>query len=430
MTGEGIPGGAPAAAVVTVGDELLLGESVDTNGAWLAQALARVGLAVVGRWVTGDVPSEIRRALRSALGRGEVVVVTGGLGPTPDDRTRESVADLFGLALEEDEELLERLKARFRARGYSHLPETSKVMALVPTGGRVLPNPLGAAPGLVLETPEERFCVLLPGVPAEMKAVFLDGVEPFLRLQFGNRLEGVAHRLIHTAGIPESLLMARVEELLAEGTHGVSLAYLPDLLGVRLRLTTRASSEAGDAEARLAMVEDRLSPVLEQHGYRAETGDLAEAVGNALLRGEETLAVAESCTGGLLSKRMTDLPGSSRFFQGGVVAYANEVKSGLLGIPEEPMTREGVVSEWTAKAMAEAVARTFNTSVGLGVTGIAGPGGGSTEKPVGTVWYSVWRQGRSAVRKEFFPGDRSAVRARAAHATLWMLLQVLEGKDP
>jgi nicotinamide-nucleotide amidase len=429
LTGEGIPG-PPAAAVVTVGDELLMGESVDTNGTWLAQALARVGLAVVGRWVTGDVPSEIQRTVRSALDWAEVVVVTGGLGPTPDDRTRESVADLLGLALEEDEELLERLKGRFRARGYGHLPEKSRVMALVPAGGGVLPNPLGAAPGLVLETPEGRLCVLLPGVPAEMRAVFLDGVEPFLRFRFEDRLQGVVHRVIHTAGIPESLLMTRVEELLAEGSHGVSLAYLPDLLGVRLRLTARASREADDAEARLTRVEDRLGPLLEQHGYQAETGDLAETVGRALLEGEETLAVAESCTGGLISKRMTDLAGSSHFFRGGVVAYANEVKSGLLGIPEEPMMREGVVSEWTAKAMAEAVARKLQTSVGLGVTGIAGPGGGSPEKPVGTVWYAVWHQNRIFARRELFLGDRSAVRARAAHATLWMLLRVLEGKDP
>jgi nicotinamide-nucleotide amidase len=358
------PSSPPSAAIVSVGDELLLGETVDTNGSWLSRELSRLGLRVLRRWVVGDVPDGIRQAVNRALEVAEVVLVTGGLGPTPDDLTREAVAGLLGYALDLDPDLLEGLKARFRARGYGELPEDARAMAEVPRGSTVLPNPHGAAPGLVMENREGNLCILLPGVPREMRGIFGQGVAALLRERYPTRLGSAVRRVTQT-----------------------------------------------------------------RYRYEAKSGDLAEAVGTALLRNGSTLAVAESCTGGLISKRLTDLPGSSRYFLGGVVAYADDVKARVLGVEEELIRHDGVVGEAVAKAMATGVAEGLKASVGVGVTGIAGPGGGSPEKPVGTVWCAVSLGGRTVARKELFLGDREAVRERAAHAALGLLLRLLEGRE-
>ena len=429
MTGGADPSQPPSAAIVCVGDELLLGETVDTNGSWLAQELSHLGLRVLRRWVVGDVPDEIREVVRDALEVAEVILVTGGLGPTPDDLTREAVAGLLGVSLDLDPELLEGLRARFRARGYAELPEDSRAMAEVPRGGTVLPNPHGAAPGLAMENRKGELCILLPGVPREVRGIFRQGVEPLLRKRYSSQLRPLVHRVIHTFGVPESVLASEMQEVLPADLSGVSLAYLPDLLGVRLRLTSREAGSEAEAEARLQRVEAFMEPVLSRYGYDAKSGELAEAVGTALLCTGDTLAVAESCTGGLISKRMTDLPGSSRYFLGGVVAYANEVKTGILGVEEELIRNDGVVGEAVAKAMARGVARELKASVGMGVTGIAGPGGGTPEKPVGTVCYAVSLGGETVARKELFLGDREAVRERAAQATLGLLLRLLEGRE-
>jgi nicotinamide-nucleotide amidase len=415
--------------VVTVGDELLFGQTEDTNGSWLARELSRVGLEVVGRRVVGDDGEQIREAVGWGLDFAEVVLVTGGLGPTPDDLTREAVAGLLGASLRLDPGLLRALERRFRDRGYGALPEGSKAMACVPEGGVVLRNPRGAAPGLALESEGGGLCVLLPGIPVEMKGIFKPGVEKLLESKFGSRLRKILHREIHTVGVPESILMSEIQEILPGGPEGVDLAYLPDHLGVRIRLSAREGDGPEGAPAALERAEALLNPVLARYRFEAESGDLAEAVGAVLLRRRETLAVAESCTGGLISKRMTDLPGSSQYFLGGIVAYDNRVKTGLLGIDESLIREVGVVSEAVADAMARGVARCLGASVGVGVTGVAGPGGGSREKPVGTVCYAVSYQGASIVRKELFLGDRGSVRERSAHAALGLVFRVLEGRE-
>ena len=302
-------------------------------------------------------------------------------------------------------------------------------MALVPHGAEILPNSHGAAPGLALEGGKGGVCILLPGVPREMEGIFNQGVVPLLSKRYEARLQPAHHLVIHTFGVPESILQAEIEETLPHGLGDVSLAYLPDQLGVRLRLSVRKGAGTGEAETSLQRAEALLEPVLTPYRFEAQSGDLAEAVGMALLRGGDTLAVGESCTGGLISKRMTDQPGSSRYFLGGLVAYANDVKSGTLGIDESLIRQEGVVSEAIAKALASRVAEEMNASVGVGVTGIAGPGGGSMDKPVGTVWYAVARGGKMSVQKELFLGDREAIRQRAAHATLGLLWRVLHGRD-
>ncbi len=429
MTGESSSVSVPRAAVVSVGDELLLGETVDTNGSWLARELSSLGLRMVRRWVVGDSIRDIREGVGSALSRADVALVTGGLGPTPDDLTLSAVAGLLGLSLETDAEILAHLKERFRARGFPSLPKESEAMARVPEGGRVLLNTRGSAPGLAMEAGEGRVCVLLPGVPAEMRGIFMDEVIPLLRERFSRRLEPISYRLIHTTGIPESLLAGEVAKLGLPTEGPVSLAFLPDGRGVRLRLAARGAPGHRDVEEALGRFEELLRPVVEPFRYRCRSGDLAEALGKALRERGLTLATAESCTGGLIAKRMTDHPGSSRYFLGSVVAYANEVKTALLGVGEGLLEERGAVSPEVAEAMATGVAGRFGATAGLGVTGVAGPGGGTGDKPVGTVWVAVSLGGEVFSRREFFAGNREDIRERGAQAAMALLLRTLESGE-
>lgn len=421
-------GGGVRAAVVTVGNELLLGATVDTNAAWLGQVLAARGIPVVRRYTVADDEEEIIGAVAAAAAAAPLVVVTGGLGPTPDDLTRDAVAKLAGVALEEDPEVLEALRTRWQARGEGDLPETNRRVAQVPVGAARLANPYGTAPGLALEVGGS-LVVLLPGVPRELKGIVEGAFFPHLQKRFRGALAPVQVKLLHTTGIPESALAQRVAEALPQGVAPLHLAFLPDLRGVDLRLTALDMSP-GAATAWFRRVEEALAPVLDPWRFEAPSGDLAEAVVDALRGGGLRLAVAESCTGGLVAKRLTDVPGASDVFHGGVVAYANAAKVSLLGVDEDALLRGGAVSEAVAAAMAAGVARRMGTQVGVGVTGVAGPGGGTEEKPVGTVWMAAAVHGRVVTRHESFAGDREAVRERAAQGVLFLLLRVLDGRLP
>jgi nicotinamide-nucleotide amidase len=424
---DGVP--LPGAVVVGIGDELLVGHTVNTNGAWLGGELSALGFKVLKQAVVGDGVEVIQDAVRAGMEVADLVLLTGGLGPTPDDLTRPAVAALFGVPLVEDSGIVEELRSRFRQRGYEDLPATNRRMAQVPEGAVILANPVGAAPGLVLSGPEGRMVVLLPGIPAEMRGLFSEGVAPFLTRAFGARLRPTYHRVIHTTGIPESLLAQEMGRALPPDPGPVSIAYLPDLRGVRVRLTAQVSTE-DEANARFDEIERSIEGLLEPYRYRSESGDLAQAVGIGLLNASATVATAESCTGGLISKRITDVPGSSRYFLGGVVAYSDEVKVRNLGVPRNLLERDGAVSRTVAEAMALGVADRFGANVGIGITGVAGPGGGSDEKPPGTVWYAVAIEGRVAARRERFLGDRDAVRERAAQAAMAFVLARLEGSGP
>lgn len=417
--------GAPRVVLVTVGDELLLGQTVDTNAAWLGRELGPRGFRVVRRHTVADDAEEIQRAVDDGLGTADVVLLTGGLGPTADDLTREAVAELLERPLGLDEELLADLEERFRSRGFDELPAKNVSQARVPEGATPLENPRGTAPGLVLETEGGRIVALLPGVPGEMKAIFRDGLGPILEERFRTRLEPVQHRTIHTTGIAESVLGERVEDALPEEMGPVSVAFLPDERGVDLRLTARSSSAEG-AQGWLDRIEEALDPVVADFRFESESGDLVEALARALQGSGRTLAVAESCTGGLMAKRITDRPGASGYFLGGVVAYADAVKTLGLGVDPHLLERVGAVSEDVALAMARGVAERFGADVGVAVTGIAGPGGGTEEKPVGTVWYSVCVDGRAVARRERFMGDREQIRERSAQAAMALLLKRLE----
>jgi nicotinamide-nucleotide amidase len=409
--------------VVTVGDELLLGDTVDSNAARIGRALAELGAPVVRRETVGDDAESIRGAVGRALEDADLVIVTGGLGPTPDDLTREAVADLLGRALRRDPDVEAGLRARYRAAGYKDFPETNLRQAMVPVGARVLSNDRGTAPGLALEQ-DGRWVILLQGVPRELEGMLAGAARDMVLEAFAGRLRPPLHLRLHTTGIAESKLAERVEALLPVDRGPVRLAYLPSLRGVDLRFTVGGEVEPAEARAWL----DRMhAPLAELAGFFYAGDDLVEAVANALEGSGRTLAVAESCTGGLIAKRLTDRSGSSRWFQGGVVAYADRAKVEQLGVPADVLARVGAVSEETARAMAEGAARAFGADAGIGITGIAGPTGGTAEKPVGTVWYAVAIGGTTAAEKRVFLGDREAVRERSAQAALNLLYRKLTG---
>jgi len=426
--------GAPLAAIVSVGNELLFGETVDTNAAWLGRVLARTGVSVVRRFTVGDVREAIQGAVAAATGAAELVIVSGGLGPTADDITRESVAAHFGRPLHRDPELVDALTERFLSRGYSSLPATNLSQCDVPEGARILRNPLGMAPGLAI-VHTGGVVALLPGVPEELRRIYSGDLSDLVQAHFGGRLLPVEHRMMHLTGIPESRLGELVEETLAadpdltRAAEHVSIAYLPDLRGVDIRLSARGR-EATDTSSALDRLERGLDHVLAKWRFRSESGDLAEAVVDVLRSQDMTLATAESCTAGLIAKRLTDHAGASDVFIGGVVAYHDSLKTDALGVSEEALERHGAVSEPVAIQMARGVVERCGADVGLAVTGVAGPGGGSFDKPVGRVWLAVSIGSEVTARSFDFMGDRTAIRERAAQAALALVLRAIEQRRP
>jgi nicotinamide-nucleotide amidase len=411
--------------LLTVGTELLLGFTVDTNGAEAARALGDAGIRVAWRATVGDDVAAVRGAVAAALERTGAVIVTGGLGPTRDDVTREAVAGLFGRRLVRDAALLEALERRFRELGRGPMPDANRCQADVPEGASVLPNRWGTAPGLWLEDERGRLAVLLPGVPHEMRGLLVQEVIPRMVARRGEGARDPAaaeavvirSRVLRTTGISESALADRVGDPGRLLGPGVTAAWLPSPEGTDLRLTAWGMVPAA-ADRALADAAAALRPRLGDHCYGEGDTDLAAVVLGALEARRSRLAVAESCTGGLLGQRLTAVPGSSRVFVGGIIAYDNEVKLALLGVSADALATAGAVSEPVARDMAVGAARALGTDAAIAVTGIAGPGGGSAAKPVGTVWVATLWNGRTRAFQYRFPGDRELVRRRAAQAAL------------
>ena len=414
--------------IVTIGDELLLGETIDINAVWLARELGAVGISVVRRTTVGDGAGAISAAVREAVFRTGGVITTGGLGPTSDDRTRPAIAALFGRELRHDDAIWEGLRAIWRERGRSgEPPESNRQQALVPEGATVLPNRHGTAPGLLLEDEEGRWVAMLPGVPREMRGLMTEELLPRLRARTADDRRVIRSVTLRTTGIAESQL----PDLLAEHADGfgtISLAYLPGQEGVDLRLTVRDVS-SDDADRTLREAADTLRQRLGRHWYADAPTDLAEVVIGACRSSGKHLAVAESCTGGLLAARLTSVSGSSNAFRGGVVAYDNAVKTDQLGVDAELIGRVGAVSEEVARGMATGIRALMKTDIGVGITGVAGPDGGTPEKPVGLVWIAVDLDGRFAVHGGRFIGDRSEIRFRATQAALNMIRRELAAAD-
>ena len=409
--------------VVTIGTELLLGLTVDSNAAELGQTLAAAGAEVGRRTSVPDWPDAIRAAVGEALARTGFVITTGGLGPTRDDVTRRVVAELFGRRLVLDEGVLRDLEARFKRLGRWPMPEINRAQAEVPEGATVLANPRGTAPGLWVEDAHGRVAVVLPGVPSEMRGLLVEQVLPRIAQRAGASTRVVLSRTLRTTGAPESALAERIGPI-EEEIAPLTLASLPSVYGVDLRLTAW-SLERGEAGARLARAGDRLRSRLDDHCYGEDDTDLAAVVLDGLRKGRRRLGIAESCTGGLVAQRVTAIPGASDTFVGGVVAYDNAVKTASLGVPRETLDAHGAVSEETVLAMAAGARALFGVEAAVAVTGIAGPTGGTPEKPVGTMWMAARVGDAARAVKRVFPGDREEIRQRAAQATLDLLRRLL-----
>jgi nicotinamide-nucleotide amidase len=411
--------------LITIGDELLLGFTVDTNAAFLGRELSALGVSIHRRATVGDDPAEITSAVSVALSRSDGVITTGGLGPTSDDITKPAVAYALGRRLRRDESIVAELESLWRSRGRSGiLPSANLSQALVPEGARMLRNQHGTAPGVWIERDDGRWVAMLPGVPREMRAMYTDALRPLLvqRTRDGSVIRSVT---VRTTGVAESQIPELLGDI-AAGVPGVSLGYLPSLEGVDLRLTVRGHP-AAEADQLLRNAATALHARVGIYAYGDGETDLAAVVISVCRARKITLAVAESCTGGLLGARLTAIPGASDVFRGGVIAYDNAVKTEDLGVPAVVMAEHGAVSEATALAMAVGARSRFGAEMAIAVTGIAGPTGGTLEKPIGTVWLALADQTGATARHIRFSGDRSEIRRRAAQAALDMVRRKLAG---
>ncbi|MFB6273177.1 MAG: competence/damage-inducible protein A [Salinibacter sp.] len=401
------------AQLLTIGDELLIGQTTNTNAAWLGRRLSTLGVRV-GRAVTvTDTRETIQQELDRAYQEARLVICTGGLGPTHDDVTREVVAEYFGAPLQTDEELLARVQEYYDQRN-REMPASGPSLARVPEDFDMLENPVGAAVGLWHEAPDGRLIALLPGIPAEMKAIFDAAVEP--RLEALPGVGEVHHRTLVTAGIPETALQEALGDLSDVLGEDVHLAYLPSTSGVRLRL----SADAAETEA-TPRLDDVESVIRERAGqYVIGTGDvtLEEALGDLLRDHDATIAAAESATGGLIGHRLTGVSGASDYFLGSIVAYANRVKWNVLGVDEAVLREHGAVSKAVAEQMAAGSRDVLDATIGISTTGVAGPTGGTPEKPVGTVWVGYADADGTHAKRHRFVEDRSLNKELFASAAL------------
>jgi len=425
------------ANILSVGNELVTGQVIDTNAAHIAGMLARHGVAVAEHCTVNDEVAPIRDAIVRLAGQCEVLVVTGGLGPTRDDLTRQGLAEAMGVDLFTDPQCLRDIEEHFRRRGWP-MAESNRRQALMPRGAEALRNAVGTAPGMAARVGGCQVFVL-PGVPGEMRHMLAEHVEP--RLPGGGAV--IVHRSVHTFGLGESGVGAKIADLMdrdANPTVGTTASAGM----VSIRITARGDG-AEHAEALAGGVIDEVTARLGELVVGADDQTMGAVVGRLLVERGATLAAAESCTGGLIGKMVTDVPGSSRYFLGGVVAYSNAVKQSLLGVPPELIDAHGAVSEPVAAAMAEGVRRSLGSDYGLAVTGIAGPDGGSEEKPIGTVCVALAGPGfgdlppgqaglspaaGSQTHTVRLGGDREAVRLRAALNAMNMLrLELLRCRE-
>ena len=413
--------------IVTIGDELLLGFTVDTNSAHLARELAAIGVEITHRSSVGDNAADIAGAVKQALDRTGAVITTGGLGPTADDVTKPSIAALFGKAMYRDESIVDSMKARWaRLKRTGAFPESNIAQAMIPDGAVILPNRHGSAPGIWLEDERGRWVAMLPGVPREMRGLLADELLPRIRALVESQSHGEApvikSRTLRTTGVAESALADQLGEL-ARGVDGMGVAFLPSVDSVDLRVTVRGVP-AAEADAMLQAAVLKLRNSAGRYVYGEEGADLAEIVLAACRKRGLRLAVAESCTGGMLGTRLTAVPGSSDVFLGGVIAYDNSVKRELLGVTDADLEQHGAVSGEVASAMAGAVRRMLKADIGIGITGVAGPGGGTSAKPVGMVWVAIAGLRDEARCLRLF-GTRDEVRQRASQAALDMVRHLL-----
>lgn len=407
--------------IIVIGDELLIGQVTDTNSGWIARELNHIGWEVTEITTVRDRSREITDALNSSFGRVDVVLMTGGLGPTKDDITKQTLCDYFGGKLVFNESVFANVEAIFRRRKLT-MNDSTRNQAYVPNVCTVIQNTVGTAPVMWFER-NGKVLVSMPGVPTEMKTVMKEAVISRLREYFQDH-SSILHRTCLVKDFTESRLSETLSDFEAQLPGCIKLAYLPTPGVIRLRLTAR-----GDEESYLQKIIDdeffKLRTILGSHLFCGSDTTLAGALGSILTERGETLATAESCTGGNIAHEITRIAGSSVYFKGSVVAYSNEVKIRVLNVSSETLSGFGAVSRETVLQMVSGVQRLLSSDCAIATSGIAGPGGGSVEKPVGTVWIAVRYGERSEAECFCFEGDREQVIARATQSALLMLIQLM-----
>ena len=400
------------AEIIATGTELLSGGLPDTNSIFLSEELMLIGLVTAFKTVVGDNEKDMEEALRRALDRVDAVIITGGLGPTEDDITRKVVAKILKRRLVLNEDALKAVKSTLAGRGKEYA-NTSDRQALIPGAARLLANPVGVAPGFFLDE-GNKFVAALPGVPKEMQAMFRQGLKQALEERFTGKLF-IKRRVLRTFGLPESKINEAINDILKKENPVVGLTAKET--GVDIRIIARETS----AELSQVLAERTDARIREKLGdaiYGVDGQDMEEVVGALLKQRRLKLSVAESCTGGLIGARITNIPGSSEYFERGVVTYSNAAKTEMLGVPAALMDRRGAVSREVAEAMAQGIRQAARTDLGLSVTGIAGPDGGTKEKPVGLVYISLSSAHGVKTEEHKFLGNREQIRTKAAQMAL------------
>lgn len=403
------------AEIIATGSEMLTPTRTDTNSLWLTEELNALGIEVKRKTIVGDDAERMEQALRDALGRTGLIITTGGLGPTEDDVTRRAIAQAVGREMYEDAAIVENIRAKFASFGRK-MPEINRRQALVISGAEVLNNPNGSAPGLFL-VHEGTFIAALPGPPREMKPMFRAAVAPRLTAHTG--AVRVVRRMMRVAGLGESAVDELIAPIYTQYTNPQT-TILFNKAEIEIHLTAQGPNEA-TATALLDEVAEKCAAQLGTALFSSHGAALEEVIAELLAAKKQTLAVAESCTGGLIAHRLTEVPGSSAFFLEGAVTYSNAAKVRQLGVPEELIAEHGAVSAPVAAAMAAGIRERSGADYGLAVTGIAGPGGGTPEKPVGLVYLALADAAGSTPRQIQLPGDRYLVRWRASQGALDLL---------
>jgi nicotinamide-nucleotide amidase len=414
------------AEIIAVGSEMLTPDRMDTNSLFLTGELNKLGIEVVRKTIVGDNRELLAEAFHDALNRVPLIIASGGLGPTEDDLTRETVAELLGRKLILNDAILRYIEGRFRQLG-REMPAVNVRQAMVPEGAEVLENPRGSAPGLWIED-KGRFVALLPGPPRELKPMYQEQVLPRLE----KRRSGVRmfHRELRVAGMGESAVEQRIKPIYTRYADvNTTILAAPGEIQIHLRMWTE---DAVRAQKTLDEILQGFDLALTDRIFSRDGSSMEEVIAHLLTMNNATISAAESCTGGLLAQRLTSIAGSSTYFLGGVVCYSNELKTSWAGVPAETIKAKGAVSSEVAVALADGMRRSVGSTLGVGITGIAGPGGGSEEKPVGTVHIALSHPGGVKERGVRFPGDREAIRWHASQLALDMvrLYFLYNGGDP
>lgn len=411
------------AEIITIGDELLIGQVINTNASYIGKKLSETGISVARIVSVGDSEKDIIDELKYAFENFDVVILTGGLGPTHDDVTKSAICKFFNTGLVLNEDVLNQVKEFLAKRGRTELNEANKSQALVPEKAKIIMNYWGTAPGFLFEE-NGKIVIVMPGVPKEMMGMMENFVINYLSKKSTGSV--IKQKVLKTTGIPEAYLYERLKDTVEEIEKFCKIAFLPSALGVKIRITVKAETKE-KADALVEEAEKKIREKVEKYIYGVDDEELEMVIGKLLVEKGLKIAVAESCTGGLIADRITNVPGSSKYFERGIVAYSNEAKIQILGVSEELIKNYGAVSREVAEAMAEGVRKISGADIGISTTGIAGPTGATLTKPVGLVWIGYSDKNETFAKEFRFGDDRLENKQRASQMALEILRRKLLG---